>query len=150
MKVELPSENEDFQWLMAKNKILTDNLVRRGWLLFNMCFMCRSSEETVSHLFDQCSFARQMYQLIPQRISGLTEFWIRMGNSCNYINVVRDKHFDITNRSIFAITHFIIWRERCNRIFKRVQLDINNLIEQLEDEIQLNRKAAAYFSQQHH
>jgi zinc-binding in reverse transcriptase len=76
-KLNCPPRMKFFQWLMVKNKILTmNNLVRSGWLLVNMCSMCKSSEERVSHHFDQCSFANQKYQLIPRQISGLTEFWI--------------------------------------------------------------------------
>ena len=44
-------------WLTLNNKLLTwDNLQRRGWIGPNRCALCYSNEETVSHLFNLCSY----------------------------------------------------------------------------------------------
>jgi zinc-binding in reverse transcriptase len=49
-KSGLPPRMEIFTWQMIQNKILTtDNLVKRGWLIPNICHLCRQQEESVQY-----------------------------------------------------------------------------------------------------
>jgi hypothetical protein len=54
---ECPLKTKLFTWLLIKEKQLTwNNLHKRGWHSPGLCFLCKGSEESVFHLFVECSF----------------------------------------------------------------------------------------------
>ncbi|CAN1298481.1 Putative ribonuclease H protein At1g65750 [Linum perenne] len=53
-----PTKTQFFCWLAFRDRIATlDNLQRRGFALPNWCVLCERMEESVDHLFLQCTFA---------------------------------------------------------------------------------------------
>ncbi|KAG8060373.1 hypothetical protein GUJ93_ZPchr0002g26796 [Zizania palustris] len=63
--LKVPLKIKIFLWLAYKNKILTrDNLVKRGWKgdIKNCVFCCR--EESVQHLFFDCSVAKFIWRMV--------------------------------------------------------------------------------------
>jgi zinc-binding in reverse transcriptase len=68
MENQSTSQDKGVAWLMTPNRILTtDNLIRRGWSLVNICFMCRVDCESVDHLFNTCPISRSLYNLLTQQ-----------------------------------------------------------------------------------
>jgi zinc-binding in reverse transcriptase len=58
-----------FCWLQARNKILTiDQMIRRRWIVINMCYLCRENLETRNHIFRECSYAKQLRQYVMATI----------------------------------------------------------------------------------
>jgi len=48
-------------WLALENKLITwETSLRRGWIGPSSCDMCRNREESTTHLFVQCSFAKHV------------------------------------------------------------------------------------------
>ena len=63
-KVECPLKAKLTLWLTLNNKLLTwDNLQKRGWIGPSRCALCNSDEETVSHLFNLCSYAELVWKV---------------------------------------------------------------------------------------
>ena len=55
----VPLKIKCFVWLCIENHINTwDNLSKKGWSGPNRCSLCRTADESVNHLFVECSFAR--------------------------------------------------------------------------------------------
>lgn len=109
-----------FLWLVAQNRCLTwDNLCKRGFNGPSMCVLCCDATKSVSHLFFQYSYAREIWHFwwgvwnLPCRhVSSWTEFvdqWDRAHVSTSFLQVA------------WAIgSSFIIWNlwlERNRRIF---------------------------------
>lgn len=56
-KLTAPPRTKVFAWLMFNNKLLIiDNLRKRGWAITNMCVMYRRDAESVTHIFNKCSY----------------------------------------------------------------------------------------------
>jgi hypothetical protein len=57
--------------------------IKRGWMSPNRCALCRSEEESASHLFVQCQFTRQvwgsvfsMFKVKNQPLGSNMEEWV--------------------------------------------------------------------------
>jgi hypothetical protein len=52
-----------------EQKILTwDNLLKRGFQGPSMCVFCKESEEFVIHLFGDCNFIKNIWQIITKEL----------------------------------------------------------------------------------
>ncbi|XP_057836070.2 uncharacterized protein LOC131046358 [Cryptomeria japonica] len=114
-----------FMWLVAQNRCLTwDNLCKRGFQSPSMCVLCQGCEESVSHIFFQCSYAREIWHFwwgvwntTCWHVSSLVEFWERWGRAPVSTSFLQ---------AAWAIgPSFIIWNlwlERNRRIFQDLQL----------------------------
>lgn len=86
---------------MLINRIATDDNLRKcGMVLPSFCCMCRCSDETVKHLFFQCSFAKENFALkmSPQ----VRYLWLAGVVACKFEN----KEFDC-RRLCFAIVEWV-------------------------------------------
>ena len=65
-KFNIPQKIKCFIWLDLNGKINTwDNLCKKGWLDLNRCSPCKTSAESVYHLFVNCTFAQEViYSLV--------------------------------------------------------------------------------------
>ena len=60
-KAEGPLKAKLTLWLTLNNKLL-GNLQKRGWIGPNRCALCNSGDETISHLFNFCSYAELVWK----------------------------------------------------------------------------------------
>ena len=81
-RAKLPLKIKIFMWLVEKNSILTrDNLTRRGWHGDKRCNFCLENE-SVNHLFFDCSMARYVWSLVAYvvgtdcRPCSFDQFWL--------------------------------------------------------------------------
>jgi zinc-binding in reverse transcriptase len=62
-EIKAPTRVQMFCWLQAQKKISTiDQVIRRGWIVINMCYLCRAHLETRDHIFRGCPYAKQLRQ----------------------------------------------------------------------------------------
>ena len=119
-----------FLWVLVYNRCLTwDNLCKRGFQGPSICVLCRSSDETVSHLFFQCPFAKQIWHLWWSvwgcscwHVSSLSEFWDRLGHppaKASFLQVA----WSIGPSLIL----WHLWLERNRRIFQDVHFELRFL-----------------------
>jgi hypothetical protein len=74
-KWQLPLKVKLFIWLMLEQRILTwENLNKRGFNGPSRCVLCGISEETMSHLFVECSFIKGIWQSILKELK-LVSTW---------------------------------------------------------------------------
>jgi zinc-binding in reverse transcriptase len=101
-KLQAPPRILVFSWLTLKGKILNiDNLKKKGWSLVNMWYLCSADEESIMHLFHECS-------KIPQKV-----------------------------REIILICMFMVWRERCARIFRQVCKESIRMVQEVLHECRI-------------
>jgi len=63
-KMKVPLKNKIFAWYLHKGIVLTkDNLAKQNWHGNQQCVFCRHNE-TIKHLFFQCSFTRSIWSVI--------------------------------------------------------------------------------------
>ncbi|XP_074315653.1 uncharacterized protein LOC141651860 [Silene latifolia] len=103
-------------WLIAHERLLTqDRLVRMKIIQENKCFLCGLQEESLDHLFFDCSFSRQCRRLISHwchvnlPLQNIIRWWIelRQATAC------KKKVIAI----ILAGLMYYIWQSRnCSRV----------------------------------
>ncbi|KAJ1693012.1 hypothetical protein LUZ63_009710 [Rhynchospora breviuscula] len=116
--LKAPPRVKIFLWLLLLNRLLTQqNLILRNWPANDGCPSCTGHEfETAMHLFVDCNFARNIWDLAQQHFdlpllqfpSNLQSFWlnnrVRLGASWD---------------TIWAAASLTIWKERNNMIFSQ-------------------------------
>jgi hypothetical protein len=77
----MPLKIKIFMWLVQLNAILTrDNLLKKKWQGHKRCGFC-NDDESVLHLFFECSLAKYVWSLIAMvigadcRPNNLEQFW---------------------------------------------------------------------------
>ncbi|XP_078161769.1 uncharacterized protein LOC144557107 [Carex rostrata] len=129
-KLKAPPRFKVFAWLMLLNKVLTiDNLSRKGWCMVNRCAMCKSDTETVLHLFNTCPIAQQLNTEVAR------VFQTRLPCMTATKHPILDTSYTAKERSIFLISAFIVWRERCTRIFRETESTVAQLLVQIEEQL---------------
>ncbi|KAJ1688822.1 hypothetical protein LUZ63_012977 [Rhynchospora breviuscula] len=114
-----------FTWRLQQNKLATyDNLIKRGWQLPNKCYLCDANEETKSHIFYNCPFTRDVFTKWARNMRSPIQMPVPESALLN-------PSIDIAVREQIAILFFILWKERCNRIFREVKLRPGDLVTQM-------------------
>lgn len=124
-QIRVPPRMQVFGWLLLHNRLLTaDNLRIRGFHIVGICYMCRRSDEMVRHLFSQCSVSAQVYDGTLQSVL------VRVPGQDN-VQFLIEKNTAAKARQLMLISYFVIWRERCNRIFRETTKSTIELIQEV-------------------
>jgi zinc-binding in reverse transcriptase len=115
-KIGAPPHVIMFSWLLLRNVILTiHNLRKRWWQMPSICSMFYQEEKTFAHLFTKCSFIKQLRIYIHDDVKACTVYSLSFKQG-NIFSMIVDTE-DIKWRRLQMTTCFVIWRERCARIF---------------------------------
>jgi zinc-binding in reverse transcriptase len=116
-EIKAPPRVQVFLWMMMRNKLLTiDNMIRRGWMMPNMCYLCRMHIEISQHVFNDCSFTRQLRDYIAHVVpstKGTCEAFTSLISTADIIGSQYAQYW----KQLEVTTIFTIWNERCRRIF---------------------------------
>ena len=83
-KMKIPLRTKVFTWYLRRGVILTrDNLAKRNWQGSKKCVFCHH-DESIKHLFFQCSFARSIWSTIqiasnlypPKSVANIFGNWL--------------------------------------------------------------------------
>ncbi|KAJ4763647.1 RNA-directed DNA polymerase (reverse transcriptase)-related family protein [Rhynchospora pubera] len=127
--LKIPPRMVIFLWQLMQNRIATiDTLEKRGWMMPSICYLCKTSEESVQHLFNDCSFTRQTkHKLLASCCPDNLQLF-----SLPTTMLLQEKT-QLTMRKakeLLAILLFLVWRERCQRIFNQIQQDCHSVVDQ--------------------
>ena len=95
-QMKIPLKIKVFTWYLRRGVILTkDNLVKRNWHGSTKCMFC-PQDETIKHLFFECSFARSIWLSIqiasnlyqPKSVANVFGNWLN-GIDKNYKTVIK-------------------------------------------------------------
>ena len=84
--------------------------------------MCSKASETVHHLFQECDYIAQLKTLL------------RHNTNQRITDQVLTCHQDIADTQLHIAINFILWRERCRRIFKEEEKNPQCLAEEIQTE----------------
>ncbi|KAJ3703525.1 hypothetical protein LUZ61_007230 [Rhynchospora tenuis] len=113
-----------FGWQLLQQRLpTTDVLQKRGWQLPNRCYHCTVDEETATHISFHCQLFKQVSALVYQLASISCPM---TGDTFKLLQCVR---CDKKQRELLLITCFVLWRERCDRLFNSRQKNFNALVE---------------------
>lgn len=110
-------------WLaLVNNRLLTiDNLRKRGFPITNRCVMCYCDAESAVYMVEHCSFATEMYRRMDITTTMRT----------HTIDALLRLENNKKARGTSLVAMFVIWRERCARIFQDTNKNLEELIEQV-------------------
>lgn len=129
--LRVPPRFAVFAWLMCNDKVLTaQNMRRRGFHIVGICYICRMNDETTEHLFNSCVGTRAIHEQVHVEM-GLAK---RLTPATDLIDAITDTTRSKKDRATILITHFVIWRERCNRIFNEKTSTAQELVSQIREE----------------
>ncbi|KAJ4804846.1 RNA-directed DNA polymerase (reverse transcriptase)-related family protein [Rhynchospora pubera] len=132
-KFKIPPRFKVFLWLMFQDRIATlDNLQKRGWSLPNRCCLCLLDCESVLHLFNHCTFYQSLKTLLLS--NSLVVQAISTSSSAtptSHLELLLSSAIKRTIKDLFAIFFFVIWRERCSRIFTDVCKSQSDLLQEV-------------------
>jgi len=128
-KVNVPLRVAFFVWTVTLGKILTlNNLRKRNIIVMEWCFMCKTSGESIDHLFLHCMVATELWRTILQ-LFGVE--WVTPGSVKDMLGSWRGQK---GNRTLIPIWHmaplclmWCIWRERNARCFEDCETGLLNL-----------------------
>lgn len=98
----------------------------------NMCHMCKRQEESALHLFHTCAYTRQ---IIVKARSQNDVFGNTVGRRNNIYDDILLESKNTKQKMIQPTICFVIWRERCRRIFQGVQKTPNILLMKIRNEL---------------
>lgn len=97
-----------------------------------ICYMCKSDSETVTHLFVQCTFAKLLYGKVMQDLK-------LKGCSCNQMDAIVSAQVNSEIKEALLITQFILWRERCRRLFTDQEKTVPELVSEVREQMEIKK-----------
>ena len=130
-KLPVPVKVRNFIWRACGNILATSvNLWKRGIRKSGLCPICKARDETVEHVVLQCEWTLAVwfglgigYKVDRQQISSFDR-WIEKVIKMDRIE--REERMRIM--TVIPIAYRIIWKERCNKVFRRKELDVEGCI----------------------
>jgi hypothetical protein len=98
------------------------------------CSLCWQNTETVDHLFNECRMTLNVYRQVAFRFFRTSQFYSIANSDIKVQHIILDSKTDRVDSEIIAITMFIIWREKCNKIFREVAKTEIQLAEEVYNE----------------
>jgi zinc-binding in reverse transcriptase len=111
-----------------------DNLIRKGWIMPNICHLCRKEAETAQHMFQQCDYTRQVIQMTIHQVRQIS---FTLDFQQGQYDAVMLEAGNKSQKRLQAALQFVVWRERCTRIF----------MEEYKNTMELQREVASEYYQ---
>ncbi|XP_071694938.1 uncharacterized protein [Rutidosis leptorrhynchoides] len=109
-------------WLLMKQKMKTqDKLnnweVSQGQQL--TCSLCMECTDSHDHLFFECNFSKNVWQLVQSYVPGLSSY--KWSDVSSYISRLPAKNSAtvLVSKLMFAASVYFIWQERNSRLFSQ-------------------------------
>ena len=122
-----------FFWLLLKDRLSTRNILRRKNMQLDsfLCVLCNTSEEeTCQHLFIDCPFAKQSWDLLNISFQNGTNI-----NDC--ITQIRNQSHPVFFMMVAILMCWAIWSVRNDFIFRNIQPNVQTAKEIFRKEIAL-------------
>lgn len=103
------------------------------WKLPSIFFLCRNANETVRHLFSECSFMIDLYKMLKGRMSMQNHDSRTILKKEEAQNCIVRKGGERRCQEILLIAMFVWCRERCTRIFKDQIKPLPELAQEVRD-----------------
>ena len=113
--MKIPLKIKVFTWYLCRGVILTkDNLVKQNWHESTKCMFC-PQQETIKHLFFECSFARSIWSSI-QIASNLYQPKSVANKFDNWLHGIDKKYKTVIRVGAIAVI-WSLWLSRNDKVF---------------------------------
>ena len=123
-----------FGWLLLSDRLNTRNMLkRRHYNIGNdyTCPLCESNvEETLEHLFFGCAFSKDCW-------SDIAICWSSQGSRLDWISTTKTAWNKPMFMAIFLQAAWSIWKERNNKVFRRIAPTKTSWISRLKEDLSL-------------
>mgnify|MGYP002413836659 FL=1 len=123
-----------FGWLLLSDRLNTRNMLkRRHYNIGNdyTCPLCESNvEETLEHLFFGCAFSKDCW-------SDIAICWSSQGSRLDWISTAKTVWNKPMFMAIFLQAAWSIWKERNNKVFRRIAPTKTSWISRLKEDLSL-------------
>jgi hypothetical protein len=147
-KTKAPPKCKFFLWLMLKDRIWTAaRLQRRGWPNEYFCQMCFRNLETTEHLFCECHVTRKIWEEVASWIQApslLPANWSNASSMNEWFTgmiAMAEPSRKPGLQSITMLTIWEVWRERNNRVFRKLIAIVGHIVATIQDEARVWRLA---------
>eukprot|EP00253_Pinus_taeda_P006105 PITA_06105 len=138
-QAELWPKISTFLWLLSKKRILTwDNLIKRGFIGPSRCPNCNTNCETIYHLLEECTLAKQIWEKVEHcnmkahpRMEDITaniRTWAK--------NPFKSRVLNSLWNILPGFIYWTLWKERNHRIFNSTARSLDDLWINLKKNIQ--------------
>ncbi|PKU72054.1 tRNA pseudouridine38/39 synthase [Dendrobium catenatum] len=108
-----------FAWLANVGGLKTADALRiRNIMVPTLCCLCQNGDETLSHLFFECSYS---FSILTALIKGMATFLLRPNilQIYDWLNGSFNGNVDVLNfyKLVLSAIIYFLWKERNNRIF---------------------------------
>ncbi|KAI8563661.1 hypothetical protein RHMOL_Rhmol03G0126400 [Rhododendron molle] len=124
-KCKIPEKFKTFIWLILHNSLPTNQLrVRRGIDTSELCPRCFTYSESISHLFRECTKAKEIWSTIPSShlmrgsVETPVQEWVSHNLRCNKS---LENGYDISWHILFVTSLWQIWKDRNKKSFDNIE-----------------------------
>eukprot|EP00253_Pinus_taeda_P017686 PITA_17686 len=122
-----PPKSIFFSWLVFYNKNLTwENLRKRNWHGPSKCAMCDSHEESNFHMFFQCQYVLQIWQVLANLFGFPLIAFISTQASFEWWSAQKESW-----RPMIIIVLWCAWKWRNNKIFKESKSPLMSILQHI-------------------
>jgi hypothetical protein len=144
-KIKVENKCKFFLWLLLQRKLLTtDRIIKRGGRANPVCQLCRTRNESMTHLVANCYYSKRVWQLIEQQtdqqnthpqqpVSNLKPWWSDLVGTVSLDPEYRNQ--------IITYTTWNIWKERCRRVYDNKAMTETQLTALIRQEVAAFRQA---------
>jgi hypothetical protein len=144
-KIKVKNKCKFFLWLLLQRKLLTtDQIIKRGGQANPVCQICRTRNESMTHMVANCYCSKRVWQLIEQQthqqnthpqqpVSNLKSWWSDLVGTVSLDPEYRNQ--------IITYTTWNIWKERCRRVYDNKALTETQLTALIRQEVAAFRQA---------
>jgi hypothetical protein len=101
-----------------------------------MCYICRQQQESITHMFTECQYVTQLRTYVTDALPLSRQQCTQFKYSVRPLELITGEHLMFW-REVEATTLFVLWRERCRRIFAEETKTIPNLTREIIGELKL-------------
>ncbi|XP_039130894.1 uncharacterized protein LOC120267295 [Dioscorea cayenensis subsp. rotundata] len=120
-KLNISPRAKHFLWMLFHGRLSTSNFLSQLRLgPDNPCALCGLFPEMIDHLFCHCNIAKQVWNYLSMKIN--THIHFPIGFSVGLW--LTERHFTNHCKSVIAASAWLIWKSRCDVIFRDAHLNI--------------------------
>ena len=133
-KLSVPQRIRSFLWMVNHERVMCNvERVRRGFTSDSLCPICHQEEESLVHLFRDCTAASQIWTaLAHDEVLNNGQVLDFKGWLIYNLTQVNSLEFQSKWGELFAIALWWIWKWRCNLVFRQESVSIGFRIQWLK------------------
>ncbi|GJZ78963.1 putative RNA-directed DNA polymerase [Tanacetum coccineum] len=133
-------------WMAIKGRLKTRDRLSRWFVVPDLeCLLCRSENESHSHLFFPCAYSKRLWErLKPMALmENMSNVWPSVISSI--VNkTAYNTIWSVIQRLVFGAAIYSLWLERNSRIYNQVDRTVDSIFEQVVSTVRLKLRGLVF------